>query len=164
MSLIALWEQCLPELLDEATRSPLKTFHTTRGQGLPLSTKNTKVGLHRFRPSFLGGSTLYLACGTQSQTEYSGLNCRSVIGRHKQGWKTRWHWFCLLRSVIGPENSRHSVNQSDAKLKPIITCLRAFTRVSERVFNLSSDWLLVMISPSLQLADLIILVWSYDSQ
>ena len=25
--------------------------------------------------------------------------------------------FVLLRSVIGPENSRHSLNQSDAKLK-----------------------------------------------
>ena len=27
--------------------------------------------------------------------------------------------FALLRSVIGPENSRHFLNQSDTKLKPI---------------------------------------------
>ena len=25
------------------------------------------------------------------------------------------HWFALPRSVIGPENSRHSLNQSDVK-------------------------------------------------
>ena len=29
--------------------------------------------------------------------------------------------FALLRSVIGLENSRHLLNQSDAKLKPIAT-------------------------------------------
>ena len=29
--------------------------------------------------------------------------------------------FALLRSVIGLENSRHALNQSDAKLKPIST-------------------------------------------
>ena len=27
--------------------------------------------------------------------------------------------FALLRSVIGPENSRHFLNQSDTKLKPV---------------------------------------------
>ena len=29
--------------------------------------------------------------------------------------------FALLHSVIGPENSHHSLNQSDAKLKQIKT-------------------------------------------
>ena len=36
----------------------------------------------------------------------------------------------LLRSVIGPENSHHSFNQSDSKLKPITTGSPAFSRVS----------------------------------
>ena len=27
--------------------------------------------------------------------------------------------FALIRSVIGPENSRHFLNQSDTKLKPV---------------------------------------------
>ena len=34
------------------------------------------------------------------------------------------HWFSLtFFSVIGPENSHHPLNQSDAKLKPIATLL-----------------------------------------
>ena len=36
--------------------------------------------------------------------------------------------FALLRSVIGPENSHHSLNQSDAKLKPIMNRSLAFSR------------------------------------
>ena len=36
--------------------------------------------------------------------------------------------FALLRSVIGLENSRHPLNQSDAKLKPIATWSLAFSR------------------------------------
>ena len=66
--------------------------------------------------------------------------------------------FVLLRSVIGPEDSRQSLNQSDAKLKPITTWSPAFSRVLgdlavftlsslaiKGIFNLSSDlplWLL----------------------
>ena len=54
--------------------------------------------------------------------------------------------FALLRSVIGLENSRHPLNQSDAKLKPIATWSFAFSRacVWLRVFTLSSHWLLVI--------------------
>ena len=41
-------------------------------------------------------------------------------------------WDCigvdLLHSVIGSENSRHSVNQSDARLKPFMTWSPAFPR------------------------------------
>ena len=41
-------------------------------------------------------------------------------------------WGCfglaLLRLVIGPENSCYSLNQSDAKRKPIMTWLPAFSR------------------------------------
>ena len=33
--------------------------------------------------------------------------------------------FALFLFVIGPENSRHFLNQSDATLKPIATCLLA---------------------------------------
>ena len=36
--------------------------------------------------------------------------------------------FVLLRSVVGPENSRHSFNQSNAKLKLITTWSSAFSR------------------------------------
>ena len=58
-------------------------------------------------------------------------------------------------AVIGPENSRHSLNQSDAKLKPTTTWSPAFSRALGRVvvfysefslalksILLSSDWLL----------------------
>lgn len=36
--------------------------------------------------------------------------------------------FALLRSMIGSENSRYSLNQSDVKLKPVTTESRAFSR------------------------------------
>ena len=51
--------------------------------------------------------------------------------------------FALLRSVIGLENSRHPLNQSDAKVKPIATWSLAFSRAYDRlpVFSLSSHWL-----------------------
>ena len=37
-------------------------------------------------------------------------------------------FFALFLSVIGPENSRHFLNQSDAKPKPIATWLLASSR------------------------------------
>ena len=54
--------------------------------------------------------------------------------------------FALLRSVIGLENSRHPLNQSDAKLKPIATWSLAFSRAWDRlrVFTLSSHWFVVI--------------------
>ena len=50
--------------------------------------------------------------------------------------------FSLLRSVIGPENSRNSLNQSYAKQKPISTWSPAFSRAlgSFHCFTLSSHW------------------------
>ena len=56
--------------------------------------------------------------------------------------------FALLRSVIGLENSHHPLNQSDAKLKAIVTWLLAFSRARGRfrVFTLSPYWLLVMLT------------------
>ena len=49
----------------------------------------------------------------------------------------------LLCSVIGLENSRHPLNQSDAKVKPIATWPLAFSRAWDRLhaFTLSSHWL-----------------------
>ena len=42
----------------------------------------------------------------------------------KSNWGWHWFFFILLRAkqaVIGPENSRHSLNQSHAKLTPVTT-------------------------------------------
>ena len=62
--------------------------------------------------------------------------------------------FALLCSVIGPQNSRHSLNQSDEKLTPIATWPPAFSRalgglllvllVLQEIF-LSSDKLLQLL-------------------
>ena len=56
--------------------------------------------------------------------------------------------FALLRFGIGLEHSRHPLNQSGVKLKPIATCLLAFSRALGRlhVFISSSHWLLVIFS------------------
>ena len=53
--------------------------------------------------------------------------------------------FALRCSVIGPENSHHSLNQSDAKLTPIETWSSALSRAcgSLPVLILSSHWLLM---------------------
>ena len=50
--------------------------------------------------------------------------------------------------MIGPKNSRHSFNQSDAKVKPTTTWSPAFSRAlgSLIVSNLSSHWLLKLFS------------------
>ena len=56
--------------------------------------------------------------------------------------------FPFLSSLIGSEKSRHSLNQSDAKLKQILIWSSAFSRASGSllVFNLSSRWLLKVFS------------------
>ena len=61
---------------------------------------------------------------------------------------TRCFGFASLRSLIGSKNSRHFLNQSDAKLKPIVTWSHAFSRAWSRlrVFASSSDWFLVLFS------------------
>ena len=50
--------------------------------------------------------------------------------------------FALLRFVIGEKISRHFLNQSEVKPKPIVSCLHAFSRAWRRlhVFATSSDW------------------------
>ena len=67
--------------------------------------------------------------------------------------------FALLRSVIGPENLRPSLNQSKAKLKPIMTqspkCSRAVGSLV--VFIWSFHWFLRYF-PLLLLAVIITLV------
>ena len=42
----------------------------------------------------------------------------------------RFFFLFALRSVIGPENSHYSLNQSDAKLKPLTTWSPSFSRAS----------------------------------
>ena len=60
--------------------------------------------------------------------------------------KVIWDWigFAFLRSMIGPENSRHLLNQSDANHKP--TWSFSFSRASNSkvVFPFCSHWLLVI--------------------
>ena len=48
--------------------------------------------------------------------------------------------------MIGLENSRHSLNQSDVKLKPIATSSLAFSRASSSLLGLplSPHWLAKM--------------------
>ena len=55
---------------------------------------------------------------------------------------------CQEIAVIGPENSRPSLNQSDAKLKPLTTLSPTFSRaVSSLVgFTMGSHWLLKLFS------------------
>ena len=50
--------------------------------------------------------------------------------------------FALLRSVIGPENYRHSLNQSDAKQRTIATWSPVFSRAlgSSLGFSASSSF------------------------
>ena len=56
--------------------------------------------------------------------------------------------FGALCIVIGLENSRYPLSQSDAKLKPIATLSLAFSRAGGRLhaFTLSSHWLLLIFS------------------
>ena len=58
--------------------------------------------------------------------------------------KTRLHLFCLTTLCDWSGNSRHSLNQSDAKPKQITTLSPAFSRAlgSLVVFSPSSHWLL----------------------
>ena len=53
--------------------------------------------------------------------------------------------FPFLHFVIGPQNSHHSLNQSDAKLKTIATLSFAFSRASGSllVSTWSPHWLLM---------------------
>ena len=55
-------------------------------------------------------------------------------------------YFSLPRYVIGSENSRHLLNQSDSILKLITTWLHAFSRALGclRVFASSSRWLIII--------------------
>ena len=54
--------------------------------------------------------------------------------------------FALLRYVIGPENSRHSLRQWDAKFEPISPWSPSFSRVlgSLVVFTLNSHWFFIL--------------------
>ena len=64
--------------------------------------------------------------------------------------KLIWDWFRFAspRSVIGPENSHHHLDQSNAKLKPISTWSPSFSRASSKfpVFTPSSHWLMMTLT------------------
>lgn len=66
--------------------------------------------------------------------------------------------FTLLRCVIGRENSRFFLNQSDAKLKPVTIWSPAFCRALVELFLL---WFVIdsKVFPCFWLADVIGLVW-----
>ena len=66
--------------------------------------------------------------------------------------------FALLRCVIGRENSRFFLNQSDAKLKPVTIWSPAFCRALVELFLL---WFVMdsKVIPCFWLADVIGLVW-----
>ena len=57
----------------------------------------------------------YLICNDEAGFVYLLLSLRGIF-------------FALFLFVISSENSRHFLNQSDAKLKPIATGLPAFSR------------------------------------
>ena len=77
--------------------------------------------------------------------------------------KVIWDWigFAFLRSMIGPENSRHLLNQSDANHKP--TWSFSFSRASARLFShfvlIGSWWYFVCSDWSSWLLGL---VWCYS--
>ena len=56
--------------------------------------------------------------------------------------------FTSIRSVVGLQNLRYPLNQSDTKLKPIMTWSPTFPRVFDRLtffkHILSSHWLIMM--------------------
>ena len=62
----------------------------------------------------------------------------------------RLQWFTWLRCMIGLENSRRSLNQSNFKLKPNVAWSLAFSRALDSLlgfFSLTSHWLLMTFSP-----------------
>ena len=68
----------------------------------------------------------------------------AISNRVSKATKTRLHLFCLTSLCDWSGNSRHSLNQSDAKPKQITTRSPAFSRAlgSLVVFSPSSHWLL----------------------
>ena len=72
------------------------------------------------------------------------LLARSTIQRGTAIEKviSRLLWFCIANFAIGKNNSRHFLNQSEVKPKPMVTFSHAFSRACCRlhVFAASSDW------------------------
>ena len=73
--------------------------------------------------------------------------------------------FCFSSLCNWSGNLHYSLNQSSAKLNPIMTLSPAFSTLhSLVVFNLGSHWLLMIFSFSFWLAAVITLVWFYDTR
>ena len=77
--------------------------------------------------------------------EFSKGKLETEISNRVSKAKTRLHLFCLTSLCDWSGNSRHSLNQSDAKPKQITTWSPAFSRAlgSLVVFTPSSHWLLM---------------------
>ena len=102
------------------------------------------VWLERYLPptTSFGQICLWLLKLMTSQMVQGMRNCISGNERFRCEWVNIviFNWvlkvirdcigFALLCSVIGLENSRHLLSQSDTKLKPITTWLHAFTSIS----------------------------------
>ena len=54
--------------------------------------------------------------------------------------------FALIHSVIDYKNSCHFLNQTEVKLKPMMSCSDMFSHTGSqlRVFASSSDWFIVL--------------------
>ena len=84
--------------------------------------------------------------------ELSLAFCYIPFVRAVSNWVSKVMLYCfgfaLLRCVIGPENSRHNLNQSNVKLKPNTTWSLAFSRALRKlaVSTLSSHWLIIVVT------------------
>ena len=69
-------------------------------------------------------------------------SCFRVVFNQVSKVNRKCFGFALLRPMIGLKNSRHLLNQSDAKPKPFATWSHAFSRAWRclRVFASSSYW------------------------
>ena len=104
--------------------------------------------------ALLWWSLLFLCLFSDSLDLKKKTNKQTAIGVERnraiftQVWKVIRDriGFALLRYVIGPENSRHSLRQWDAKFEPISTWSPSFSRVlgSLVVFTLNSHWFFIL--------------------
>ena len=58
------------------------------------------------------------------QREFSMINCENIVFR--SSFEVIQDHFALLCGIIGPENSRHFINQSVSQLKSITICHSRF--------------------------------------
>ena len=78
----------------------------------------------------------------------SAVLCNRAIFGQVSGKHSRIDLVLLYFAVIGPKNSRHSINQSDSKVNLVSTWSVAFSRASNYLldYTLSLHWFLVIFS------------------